>query len=201
MVGGGIVSKAKAYWRTISTAGVWVAGIVLSFLAPPPIGAYELYDEMLVRFVQFLITIVAGGVIVLALRFNRPTDALWWFVAFCLSLLIGVGCFLAYFYFSDAYTCIYNSAPVVIGSQHGYTDFAKAYLTKNPGLSNEELINHFAGQLNEIWDHDDISQRRFRLSTLYAMTVPFFVIAIIAIVQAYALYLKKPKQPGKNRSA
>ena len=69
-----ILKRSQQTWLLLAQSTIWVAGVIVGFLLPPPVGT-ETESQVWVRFAQFVITIVIGMVLLAALRWKRKKDA------------------------------------------------------------------------------------------------------------------------------
>jgi hypothetical protein len=190
------LKRARQTWLLLAQSTIWVAGVIVGFLLPPPAGTAE-ESQIWVRFAQFVITIVIGMVLLAALRWKRKKDAFVWGGLSLLCLLLGTAAFFGYQLFAARWTALYHTEPVLIGSV--YTDFGRTYHEQNPRFPPARLIEDFAGQVEKIWTRESIQQRRLLLAMMYVLAMPLFTLCIMSIVQA--IQCAVAKRPSKRRRA
>jgi hypothetical protein len=173
---------ARKSWLVLAQGALWIAGILGSFLLPPPVGVSAQDEKIWLRLGQFIIAVVLGLVFFAARRWSQPRHALWWGAGSLVFLAISVGAFFRYQQLTLAWTGQYLDQKVVIGSI--CTPQGLSYLQKNPELSRDELIFDFAGTTENIWTRESINRRRLILAATYVTCLPLFTICLIAVVQA-----------------
>jgi hypothetical protein len=113
-----------------------------------------------------------------------------------LFLLLGTASFFGYQLLAARWTTNYNGGTLLVGSV--YTPQGREYHTKNPNLPFEDLVMHFAGQVEKIWTRESLQQRRLLLAALYVLAMPLFTVCIMSIVQA--LHCAVGNIPKRKRS-
>jgi hypothetical protein len=106
----------------------------------------------------------------------------WWKVA-AVACVLSILCFFAYEWFSTRWTCSYAHKPVVIGSvfMPGREQWAK---TNGVYFNCHDWIMAHGGKVEDIWTKESIDQRCALLAGIYILSLPFFVLAIICVLQA-----------------
>jgi hypothetical protein len=179
-----LFSSMQSRWKDLALFATWILGVVGGFLMSPPVGTYELYDDYLRRFGQFVVTLFVGLLVLVMWRYQRKKDVSLWGSVSLICLVLCVVLYFSYWRLTVSYTAEYNGVPVVIGSNADYTDFAKAYLESHPQITKEELIMDFAEKIGEIWNPEAVDRRRLILAICYICSLPFFTVAIMSILQA-----------------
>ena len=173
-------------------SAIWVAGVIVGFLLPPPVGTPE-ESQVWVRFAQFVITVVIGMVLLAALRWKRKQDVFRWASISMLFLLLGTITFFGYQIFAARWTAPYNTGRVVIGD--AYTAYGREYHEEHPNLPIEKLVMDVSGAVEKIWTRESLQQRRLLLAAMYVLAMPLFTVCIMSIVQAlHCAVVKSPKR-------
>jgi hypothetical protein len=152
-----------------------------AFLVPPPSGAPE-EKHVWVRFAQFAITILVGLITLGMLRWKKKANAIRWGAISVVFLALGSIAFYTYQFFTARWTANYAGQPVVIGAT--YTAWGKEYHEQDLHLSAGDLLNRFAGRVDQIWTKESLEQRRLILAGMYVLVLPLFTISVMSIVQA-----------------
>ena len=173
--------RLQATWVTLVQTTVWIAAVVAGFLIPPPLGSSD-EKQIWVRFAQFFITIIIGLVLLATFRWKRKKDTLGWAGISVLFLFFATISFFSYQFFAARWSTRYNNEPVIIGDV--LTSIAREYQKQNPNLTAEDLVMHFAGNLEKIWTRESLQQRRLLLAGMYVLAMPLFTICLMAILQA-----------------
>src|SRR5688572_11268961 len=127
-----LLKRSQQTWVLLAQSAIWVAGVIVGFLLPPPVGTAE-ESQVWVRFAQFVITVVIGMVLLAALRWKRKKDAFHWALISALFLLLGTASFFGYQLFAARWTTWYHNGPVLIGDV--YTAEGREYHEKHPNLT------------------------------------------------------------------
>jgi hypothetical protein len=176
-----VLKRSQKSWVLLGQTTAWVVGVLAGFLLPPPIGTAE-DSRVWVRFAQFVITIVIGLVLLAALRWKSPKHVLRWGAISVSFLMLGSVAFFAYQVLVTRWTVIYAQQRVVVGDH--YTKYGREYLDQHPTLAREDLMMHFSGKVERIWEPDALSQRRLFLAATYVVAMPLFTVSIMSILQA-----------------
>jgi len=189
--------QARNNWAVLAQASIWAIGIIGSFLLPPPVSISKEDEKIWLRLAQFVIAILLGLLFVVARKWNEERHSKWWATSGAVLLLLSLLLFVGYQYLSFSLTCKYYSQTVVVGSS--YTPRGTYYVEKNPGISCETLLKHFAGRVEDVWTKESITRNRIVLAVAYIGSIPFFVACIIGVIQALSITDKKNKRK-RNRS-
>jgi len=175
-----ILQSSRQSWALLAQSAIWISAVLAGFLLPPPAGTLE-ESKVWVRFAQFIITILIGILLLLALRWNRKKELFRWAII-SLSLALAAACFFAYQIFAARWTVSYNNQRVVIGGQ--FSQIGRKYQQDHPNLTLEDLVFHFAGQVEKIWTRESLQQRRTLLAGMYVLAMPLFAVCIMSLLQA-----------------
>lgn len=176
------LQQARKNWLVLSQGALWLAGILGSFILPPPVGVSDSDGKIWLRLGQFIVAVVLGLVFFAGRRWGRKRHALAWWGLATVFLAIAVAAFFRYQQLTLAWTTQYAGDRIVIGSD--YTPQGIAYTKQNPNLSTEDLVFDFAGRTSDIWTRESINHRRVTLAAIYVSCLPLFTICLIAVVQA-----------------
>lgn len=176
------LKQARKQGGLLIQAAIWVIGILGGFLLPPPVGGDSGDVRVWVRLAQFVITIFVGFLVLGAYFWNQKKHTIRWAAASFVALLLATTAFFGYQFFSDAWTVRYNSQKVVIGRT--FTALGEANRQKDPGITNDVLLEDVAGAVEKIWTVESIRTRRLMLAGTYLVCMPLFTIALIAVIQA-----------------
>ena len=176
------LQQTRKSWLALTQGAVWLGGILGGFLLPPPVGVSASDEKIWLRLGQFIIAVVLGLVFFAARRWRQRRHGLRWCAAALLFLALAVAAFFRYQQLTLAWTGNYSGERVVIGS--AYTAQGVSFCEKNPKISCDELIYHFAGETENIWTRDSINRRRLLLAATYVSCLPLFTICLMAVVQA-----------------
>lgn len=163
------------------------------FLLPPPAGIVE-DSRVWVRFAQFVITMVIGLVLLGALRWKSPKYVLRWGTISMVFLALGSVAFFGYQVLVARWTVPYAKQRVVIGDR--YTQYGREYLEQHPTLTPEDLVMHFSGKVERIWEPEPLPQRRLCLAVAYVVAMPLFTVSIMSILQA--IHCAAGQKPGRR---
>ncbi|MCI0539337.1 MAG: hypothetical protein L0Z50_29365 [Verrucomicrobiales bacterium] len=189
--------RSQRTWLLLAQSGVWVAGAVVGFLVPPPVGTPD-ESQIWVRFAQFAITVVIGLMLLVALRWKRKKDAFGWAWISALFLFLGTASFFGYQLFAARWTAWYHNGPVLIGGV--YTPDGREYHERNPNLTSEDLLMHHRGELEKVWTRASVQQRRLLLAAMYVLAMPLFTVCIMSIVQALHCASTNPSKRKRGAS-
>src|ERR1700730_4343707 len=181
----GWLARLKGSWASLSQAGVWILGIVCSFLLPHPSGLSSGDEKIWQSLAKFIVTFLVGLLFIVARRSDKKRHLRGWTTVAALLLVFAVADFLVYQSFLYSRTCTYNALRVVKGSV--YTPHGLDYVQKNPGISCQDLFEDHAGNAEDIWTAESIGHNRMVLAEVYVGCLPLFAACIIAILQAVAL--------------
>ena len=176
-----ILRGSQQSWALLAQSTVWISAVLAGFLLPPPVGTLD-EGKVWVRFAQFIITILIGIVLLLALRWNRKADVLRWAVSALVCLVLAIGCFFAYQIYAARWTVPYNGQRVVIGGQ--FSQIGREYQQSNPNLTFEDLVLNYAGKVEKIWTRESLQQRRIILAGMYVLAMPLFTVCMMSLLQA-----------------
>jgi hypothetical protein len=191
----------KKLWAWPAQAAAWLCGMILLFVVEPPRLVVEDPPSTTARFVQFALAIVIG--IIFAAFSAAPgrgtaRRAAWASGGFLAAAMLLFG---TYLYFSDQWTCRYDSGrPLVIGES--LKPLGRAYLHDNPEYSGNcsQMISDFAGRTDDIWPLEERSNRRLILIGLFTFVVFAFALAAVFMIQALAVSRKQPEEHLRSQS-
>src|SRR5262245_49583510 len=176
-----LLKNSRNSWLILIQATAWIAAVIASFVLPPPIGTAA-ETKVWVRFAQFVITILIGLFVLVALRWNRKKDVLPWAATAAAFLLLGTICFFTYQILATRWTTAYFGERILLGGT--FTQHGAEYHAQNPTLTSSNLLKNYAGQAEKIWTVESINERRFFLAGIYVLAMPLFTICIISLLQA-----------------
>ena len=188
------VQEARKSWLMLAQGGVWIGGILGSFLLPPPVGVSSEDEKIWLRLGQFVIAVVLGLILFAAHRWSQRRHGLRWGGSALVFLAIALAAFFRYQHLTLAWTGRYVGQSVVVGSV--YTPQGASYAQKNPMISCDDLIFDFAGATEEIWTSASINRRRLLLAATYVSCMPLFTLCLLSVVQAVQCGTK----PAQNRA-
>jgi hypothetical protein len=136
--------------------------------------------------------IVTLGVLPFLLWRSASRPRTWAMAA--LSLALGAASFAAGGYAQDACTALYDSRPMVIGTE--LTPLGTSYRQANPELTIDELLFDAAGQPERIWTRASIGRCATFVGTTYFLWLPFLVVCLIATAQAVPTSIVAPVRRG-----
>jgi hypothetical protein len=162
---------------------VWVSGIIGSFLLPPPVGVLKDENKLWLRLAQFVIAVLVGLLFITTRKWNKKKQIKSWWIVSAAALVLSVVSFTGYQYLLYSWTCNYNKQRVVIGTE--YTPQGEYYVKKNSqGISCDELVADFAGNVEDIWTKKSINRARLILAGTYISCMPFFIVCLIGMIHA-----------------
>jgi len=168
------------YWNLLADGAAVLLGIIGTFLYPPPPEISQ-DNEQWLGFARFIIAILIGLMFVLGLLWNRRKHTRIWWVTSFLALLLSVGAFFSYNYFSNQWTCRCFSGRVVIGRASEKTRLGNG---ASADAACKDLLQENSCEAEQIWLADSIKQNRFLLAALYIACVPLFSICIVSLIQS-----------------
>src|SRR5215208_676033 len=93
------LSQARSKWLRISQFGAFLLGVLSAFWFLPPFDTDDGYPKALLGLVQFVITVFAVLIVVMASRRSRLKDStVWWWCLTTATLLGTVVAFFVYYY-------------------------------------------------------------------------------------------------------
>lgn len=180
----------------LAQAAVWVCGVIVSFLLPPPVDTPR-DGQSWVRFAQFSTAIVIGLVLLAAFRWKLKSHAFRWGGVSLGCLILGTVAFFSYQLLVARWTVPYDEQPKLIGSS--LTGRGQQIRAASPERTNEQLLNDVAGQVEKVWTRNSVIERRLILAAVYVAAMPLFTICLIAITQAIqcmSIERKRRKRAG-----
>jgi hypothetical protein len=191
--GGGATTSSwleniKSTWSTLATFAVFIFGIAGTFVLPPPGWATNAGDKPLVNLAQFVVSVLAGLILIFVHRWQRKKDLARWAVIAIGSLVLTLAAYFSYQHFLDTRTCNYFDQSMVIGAV--YTQQAQDYVRETVNSSCSTLLEDFAGRAEDVWTRESINHSRYILALSYILIMPLLTVCVIAVVQA--LYCATP---------
>src|SRR5205814_10470907 len=108
------LSNTKRTWGQITQFAIFILGVVGSFLLPPPGWTSADGSKTIVRFAQFIVTVLVGLIFLLIQRWSKKKYVLHWALLTLVFLALSIAAFFAYQNFWDSRTCQYDRRTVVI---------------------------------------------------------------------------------------
>jgi hypothetical protein len=175
-------SKLGKSWAELSQLAVVLCSALGGFLLPPPAGFLASQGLAWPRLAQFIVSVMAGLLIVAGARRRRARDAALWARWAIASLALALAALFGYFYLVEVRTCRYYTNLVIIGSE--LTQHAGAYAARHSVSSCEELLKLFTGRSGEIWTRGSLIQSELALALSYIAVMPLLAGAAITTLQA-----------------
>jgi cation transport ATPase len=174
------LQRITQYWNLIADGAAVILGIVGTFLYPPPPEIAK-DNEQWLGFARFIIAVLIGLMFVLSLLWNRKKHTkIWWATSF-ITLILSIGAFFSYNYFSNQWTCRCFSGRVVIGRAAEKTQLGNR---SNADAACKDLLQENSCDAEQIWLADSIKLNRFLLAAMYIACVPLFSICIVSLIQS-----------------
>jgi hypothetical protein len=175
----------RDFWAGLAQFAAWASGLVLQFLVTPAaLTVADATAARTTRFAQFVLTVLAGLILVLFWKKCAARHVRAWAIAAAVSLSIGIAGYGAYDHFDSRWTCSYlGEPPVVIGSIP--TARAAPYYTKDPNVGCDYLLTKFTGYNLDIWDNDEIRDRHLMLSALFSLVLIALSLSAMFLIQAW----------------
>jgi MFS family permease len=190
------LESIKSTWGTLAGFGVFIFGIVGSFVLPPPGWVSSAGDKPLVNLAQFVVSVLAGLILIFVHKWQRKKDLKRWALIAIGSLALSLAAYFSYQHFLDTRTCEYFEHSVVIGS--AYTQQAQDYVRETVNTSCSMLLADFAGRPEDIWTQQSINRSRYILALSYITIMPLLTVCVIAVVQA--LYCATLSRRGRVKT-
>jgi hypothetical protein len=183
------LSGRKGDWHELWLFGTVIASLLAGFLQPPPALSYGSDDRLLTRFAQFSVTIFAGLLVAIGMKYRKKRYWLRWLLVCAVSIVLATTLFVTYGHVTQEFTGPYNYERVVIGSIDSLKnpERDRKAVEQNVG----KLIMDHYGNVYEIWKDRSINNRRTLLQVLFILTLPCFTASMLALLQA--IYCIKAK--------
>lgn len=189
-----IFEGLKHNWGLISESGIWIFGIISSFLIPVP---YE-YDystlsaasnatehDQTIALGRFIATVLLGLLFPFFLRWNAKRHVWYWVGLTIVSLLAFISLYVIRQDAVERCVLIYDGHSILIGEN--YTSYAEDYLKKNPNETVRSLIDEVnVSRLDKIWTTDSMFECRHKLFTIYLGLLPLAVISLLTTIQIFS---------------
>lgn len=176
------LSGRRNDWHEFWSFGTVIASLLAGFVQPPPALSYGSDDQLITRFAQFAVTIFAGLLVTIGMKYRLQRYWLRWILLCAVSLILASALYITYNHITQKYTGPYNYGRVVIGPIDAL---------KNPARDRDEaerdlgkLIMDHSGDVYEIWTEDSINNRRTLLQVLFIATLPLFTASMLSLLQA-----------------
>ena len=190
------LENIKSTWGMLAGFAVFLFGIVGSFVLPPPGWVSSGGEKPLVNLAQFLVTVLAGLILIFVHKWQRKKDLTRWALIAIGSLILLLAAYFSYQHFLDTRTCKYFENSLVIGSV--YTQQAQDYVRGAVNSSCSTLLEDFAGKADDVWTQDSINRSRYILALSYILMMPLLVVCVIAVVQS--VYCLTPGKRGRLKA-
>ena len=167
-------------WNLLLHAGTSVMATIASFWVPPPPDLPS-DNETMVSFGKFVVVILAGLMILPMMKWSKKRHAGFWGIITAASLILGIIAFFSFQYLVKTSTVKHGDKVLYIGTE--VREDVKSFIDKHPGYGKEELLENAGWNPKMIWTEKSLDRRRLILSMVYVLCIPFFAIAIMAVVQ------------------
>lgn len=178
------LKAGKDLWIALAQLAAWVTGLVFQFVSTP--ARLRFNDDSAgstTQFIQFVLTIVIGLLLLGFWKWCGPRHTRIWVIACIVSLIAAIGSFGAYTRLTNRWTCSYSTLPaVVIGKT--YKPNAAAFARRIPDDSCTIMLRDF-GENWQIWNEDEIEDRHMILGALFSLVVAAFSLAVMFLLQAW----------------
>jgi hypothetical protein len=175
-------NKLERSWLGLSQLAVVLCAALGGFLLPPPAGFLAAQGAAWPKLAQFIVSVMAGLLIVAGARRRGARDArLWARWALC-SLALALSALFVHFYLVETLSCRYYTTLVVAGSE--LTEQAARYAAAHAVSSCEELLKLYAGHAQDIWTRRSLVLNELALGLSYVAVVPLFAGSAITTLQA-----------------
>lgn len=192
------LSHAKKNWLRLGQFASF-ALLSIPFLWPPPTAAA---DTGTARATAALIsTAVIAILIVAGVRWSAISHLIGWAATVIILLLVAVVVFMFYDRAVRRFTCYYNHRRVLVGDR--LTEQAIQHSKALRITSCSELLDEFAGNVEDIWTLDSRIHASTVLSSLYVAVVGMLASMLVAVTQLLGVafgvgFRRKSHSPQSN---
>jgi len=183
-------------WNLLLHAGTSVMATIASFWVPPPPDLPS-DNETMVSFGKFVVVILAGLMILPMMKWSKKKHAGLWGIITAASLILGIIAFFSFQYLVKTSTVKHGDKVLYIGTE--VREDVKSFIDKHPGYGKEELLENAGWNPKMIWTEKSLDRRRLILSMVYVLCIPFFAIAIMAVVQLIYCAGSRSGSPRRRR--
>lgn len=195
-----VLTKFKTIWFQVSQIGIFIFGIIVVFLVPPPV---EHYNAEVPRFLTIIIT---SFLLVPIFLYRKYKFIKIWFIISILCFVISTVLFIFYQQMSARFIVDYADTRIVIGKSitesakkkiHDLPDSNASDILNGSSYSNILLLQYARGNAENIWDYKEISRIKTWLIILFYVTIFFFTILLVCIIQTLLILFSK-KEFGQS---
>jgi hypothetical protein len=173
------LTQLRRHWASlVQVSGVLLVVVGTAVLPPAVSGPDETPWR---RLAQVMTAILIGLMFVAAARRPVKDHRFWSSVSIVLTMLT-LTATLTYSHLSSSWTCLYDDRRMVVGSE--LTSRGLAHRQRNPDVSCTTVIGDFAGNLEDVWVKDSLTQRYSILGGLYIACVGLVTMTLVSVVQA-----------------
>jgi hypothetical protein len=172
------LSHAKQNWLRLAQFAAF-ALLSIPFLWPPPTAAADTGTAKATA--ALISTAVIAILIVAGVRWSTARHWLAWAMTVVILLLAAAVVFMFYDRAVRRFTCEYNHRRVLIGDR--LTEQATQHTRALRMTSCSELIEEFAGNVEDIWTLDSRIHASTVLSSLYVAVVGMLASMLVAVTQ------------------
>lgn len=180
-----LIRAARANWVLVAELATFILAAILPFLWPPPSQATDQGSAKNIACV--IATVVVALFIAAGLRWCSKRHQRPWFIVAILLLACFYSAYLSYDRVVNRFTCYYRNAPVVIGDR--YTPQAFHHKTLLGLTSCSELLDEFAGKVEDVWTADSLAHASTVLLAAYVALVGTGAGMIVSAMQVLGLVL------------
>jgi hypothetical protein len=173
------LTQLRHHWASLVQASGVLLGVVSTAVLPPAVAGPD--ETPWRRLAQVMTAILIGLMFVAAARRPAKGPRFWSSVSIVLTMLT-LTATLAYFHFSNSWTCHYDDRRMVVGSE--LTSRGLAHRQRHPDVSCTTVIEDFAGNLEDVWVKDGLIQRHSILGALYIACIGLVTMTLVSVVQA-----------------
>lgn len=177
------IARHANLWDRLRKGGAFAVSILAGFLIPPPTSngtSSETFWNM-GKFAAIAVfaTLTVGAQVLWQWEARR------WLRVGIASFVVGFALTLAYIGLRESLVCHARDVDFVVGMN--YTQYGRAFISKDPDASCNRMLDEFAGRADLIWTHRSIVASRIILLTFYTLCIPPFTLGMFGVAQAYHL--------------
>ena len=177
--------QSRDKWAMVGQFAAWLTGIVTAFVATPArLNLAEDGAPATVRFVQFVVAVLAGLLLIAFRNRCERQHQRYWILGTIGCFLVGLAAFGSYEHLRHRWTCAQPGLPsVVIGSTYA-TAHAREFAARTGNSSCIVMLRDY-GENWEIWEEDEIKDRYMILNALFSAIIVAWSVTVMLLLQAW----------------